>query len=96
MTSSTTRTSGLTAEYLREYATVVTDKWASNAARVRRRLRHGIDREWFEQRKARINQVLRTTLGVWLSSAYQIVGVGRRPDTRFGILVDPARIAFRE
>ena len=90
------RTPGLAAEYLREYAAVVTDDWAPNAARVRHRLRHGIDREWFEQRKARVNQVLRTALGVWFSGPYRIVGAGRRPDTRFGLLVDPARIAFRD
>ena len=90
------RTPGLAGEYLREYASVTTDHWAPNAARVHRRLRDGIDREWFEQRKARVNHALRAALGAWLSRPYQIATRGRRPDTRFGLLVDPARIVFRD
>lgn len=93
------RTPDLAAEYLREYARATaktTDQWAPNLERVRRRLRNGADRPWFEQRKTRVNHVLRTTLGAWVSRPYQIGAEGRRPDTRFGLLVDPARIAFHD
>ena len=93
------RTPDLAGEYLREYARATartTDRWAPNIERVRRRLRNGADRQWFEQRKARVNHVLRTTLGAWLGRPYQIGAEGRRPDTRFGLLVDPARIVFHD
>lgn len=91
------RTPDLAAEYLREYVRATgstADRWAPNVERVRRRLRNGADRQWFEQRKARVNHVLRAALGAWVSRPYQIGAEGRRPDTRFGVLVDPARIVF--
>ena len=66
------RTPDVAAEYLREYARVTADDWAPNTTRVRRRLRNGADAEWFEQRKARVNHVIRTTLGTWLAPAYEI------------------------
>ena len=88
------RTPGLAAEYLREYEAATADQWAPNAARVRHRLRNGADHEWFEQRKARVNHALRDALGPGRSRAYEIVSQGRRPDTRFGVSVDPARITL--
>ena len=88
------QTPGLAGEYLREYEAATADQWAPNTARVRHRLRNGADREWFEQRKARVNHALRDSLGPWRSRAYEIVSEGRRPDTRFGVSVAPARVTL--
>ncbi len=90
------RTPDLVTEYLREYAAATADQWAVHVDRVRRRLRNGVDRLWFEQRKARVNRAIRIALGPWLGRPYQIVSRGRRPDTRFGLSIDPAAIVFRE
>ena len=89
------RTPDLAAEYLHEYAEAAPDQWAPTVERVRHRLRNGTDREWFEQRKARVNRAIRDALGVWRARAYEIVSEGRRPDTRFGVSVDPAHITLR-
>ena len=88
------RTPDLAAEYLHEYAEATADQWAPTVERVRRRLRKGADHEWFEQRKARVNRAIRDALGVWRARAYEIVPEGRRPDTRFGVSVDPAHITL--
>ena len=90
------RTPGLDQKYLREYTTVTVDHWAPNVVRVRRRLRNGADQEWFEQRKARVNHAIRSALGPWLGRAYQIASEGRRPETRFGLLVEPALIILQD
>ena len=90
------RTPNLADEYLREYGRVIADRRDHNAARVRGALRNGVDHEWFEQRKARVNRILRIALGAWLARPYQIGSRGHRPDTRFGLFVDPARIVFHD
>ena len=88
------RTPNFAEEYLREYARVTAASRDHNAVRVFRSLRSGVDHEWFEQRKARVNRILRIALGAWLARPYQIGSRGRRPDTSFGLFVDPAAIAF--
>ena len=90
------RTSNLANDYLLEYARVTADRRGHNAVRVLRALRNGVDHEWFEQRKARVNRILRLALGAWLARPYQIGSRGSRPDTRFGLFVDPARIVFHD
>ena len=89
------RAPDLAAEYLQEYAEATADQWAPTVERVRRRLRKGADHEWFEQRKARVNRAIRDALGVWRARAYEIVSEGHRPETRFGVSVDPAHITLR-
>ena len=90
------RTPNLADEYLLEYGRVTADRRDHNAVRVLHALRNGVDHEWFEQRKARVNRILRIALGAWLARPYQIGAQGRRPDTRFGLFVDPARIVFHD
>ncbi len=90
------RTPDLAAEYLHEYAEATADQWAPTVERVRHRLRNGADHEWFEQRKARVNRAIRDALGVWRARAYEIAREGRRPDTRFGIDIDPVHISLRD
>ena len=94
------RTPGLASEYLAEYERVAPDRWAPNIKRVQRRLQEGAEEKavhkWFEQRKARVNGILRTALGTWLARPYLIAGEGDWGRTRFGLFVDPACITFHE
>ncbi|RMD85161.1 MAG: TIGR02584 family CRISPR-associated protein, partial [Candidatus Dadabacteria bacterium] len=51
--------------------------------------------EYFDERKARLNRALREVLGPF-AEPYLVVGQGKRPDTRYGLLrLDPGAIHIR-
>jgi len=52
--------------------------------RVIRGLAQGMDRNYFERRKSRVNSRLRETLGA-AATVYQIQGFGQRPRTAYGL-----------
>ena len=52
--------------------------------RVTRGLADGMDKNYFERRKSRVNRRLRETLGP-SAGVYQIQGFGQRPRTRYGL-----------
>lgn len=81
-------TAGLAREYLREYRRLA-HLLDGNRERVEARLdRYGVERQWFEERKCKVNRAVRP-LGEWTGRDYGIVSRGRRPNTRSGVIVDP-------
>lgn len=58
-------------------------------------LRDGMTDTFFAEKKSRVNRALRTALGVD-AEAYLIHETGRRPATRFGLLLAPQAIEFRD
>jgi len=61
--------------------------------RTNKALRHGMDKGYFLQRRARLNGHLETTLGP-AAAPYLVAALGRRPDTRYGLTLEPAAIRF--
>lgn len=89
------RTPGIATAYLAEYRRTA-DELSGNLERVEQRLAHGAEKAWFEERKAKVNRAIRDQLGESLGRIYAIVSEGARPDTRYGLRVDPRVITFRE
>ena len=84
-------TEGLAHEYLCEYRRLA-HFLDGNRERVEARLdRYGVERQWFEERKCRVNRAVRP-LGEWTGRDYGIVSRGRRPNTCSGVIVDPCCI----
>ncbi|RMD83598.1 MAG: TIGR02584 family CRISPR-associated protein [Candidatus Dadabacteria bacterium] len=73
-------------EFLDSYAKI-TSPMSGTYERVCNALRHGEGHsEYFDEHKSRVNRAIRAALGEPACHPYLIVGVGRRPDTRFGLL----------
>lgn len=89
------RTPGIADAYLREYRRTV-DALSGNLERVEQRLARGADKAWFDERKAKVNRAIRDELGESLSRIYEIASEGARPDTRYGLRIDPDVIGFCE
>jgi hypothetical protein len=51
-------------------------------------------KDYFEQRKSRVNSAISNALGPQLAAAYLIHPDGARPSTRFGLRLEPHAIAF--
>ena len=45
--------------------------------------------EYFEQRKSKTNSALQSALGEQLARPYTINSRGQRPETRFGLTLEP-------
>ena len=91
----TWNTAGLAHEYLTEYRRLA-DSLNGNRERLEARLeRDGIERQWFEERKCKVNRAVRP-LGGWTGCDYRIVSRGARPNTRSGVVVDPGCIRFHD
>ncbi len=56
-------------------------------------LRHGMDKAYFLQRRSRLNRRLTEALGP-AADPYLLQALGHRPDTRYGLILDPAAIRF--
>jgi CRISPR-associated protein (TIGR02584 family) len=84
----------LAAEYLAYYREAV-GEMSGDYERAEDALAHGMDKDWFLQRKARTNGALEQALGAQLAQPYLIVGSGNRPHTRFGLALEPDRIQYR-
>lgn len=65
------------------------------AARVRSTLRHGIPKEWFEQRVTRINKLFVDALGL-AAGPYVLRKSGGRPVTSYGLSPDLAAVRIVE
>ncbi len=91
----TWNTEGLAQEYLLEYRRLAAPL-DGNRERVEARLkRDGVERQWFEERKCKVNRVMRA-LGDWTRCEYRIVSRGERPNTRSGVIVDPRCIRVHD
>lgn len=62
--------------------------------RVRTTLITGMTKEYFEQRKSRVNSQLRKTLGKRVAQSYIIDSYGKRPTTRFGVTLSAEEISL--
>lgn len=82
----------LAEEFLREY--VRADPGSTARERTRRALRNGMEKNYFLERKSRVNRLLEEALGAsaW---AYKVQGFGKRPDTRYGLALEPEQIDFK-
>lgn len=102
------QTPGLAQEYLDEYRRV-TDEYgdAGKRDRVASRVR-GLEqalleneqrvayRNWFSERKAKVNRLIRTQLGSARARTFEITHHNRRPNTVFGLEIEPFRIRIVE
>jgi CRISPR-associated protein (TIGR02584 family) len=66
---------------------------APQVERARGSLAKGMTREYFEEKKARYNKLVRDALGV-AAEPYCIRAIGRRPRTRFGLRLPADAIRF--
>ena len=89
------RTPGIAKQYLHEYR-LTTDELSGNLERVEQRLAGGADKAWFDERKAKVNALITRGLGESLGRIYGIASEGTRPDTRYGLRIDPEAILFRQ
>jgi CRISPR-associated protein (TIGR02584 family) len=86
-------TAGFDRQYLAEYRRIVSDM-SGDYERVEEALADGMTADYFDQRKSRTNGAIEQALGRQLAAPYLIQGDGARPQTRFGLRIDPAAIRF--
>lgn len=55
--------------------------------------KHGFEPQQFQQKAAKINAIFDRELG-FAASAYRITTRGKKPDTRYGLAIDPSAIAL--
>lgn len=79
--------------FLREYQAIAGGGRAEE--RTTRALRHGMDKDYFLQRRSRIEHTLRDALGAG-AEAYLIGAIGRRPDTSYALRLEPQHIRFMQ
>lgn len=87
------RTEGLAEDYLAEYAAIV-NPMSGDYERIEKTLRSDDISEWFEQRKSKTIKAIKDALGETLARAYLIEAQGKRPNTRFGLTLEPPAIHF--
>lgn len=80
-------------DFLAEYRAVVGEM--GDVERVAEGLERGMDKNYFERRKSRVNGRLRVALGP-AATVYQILGFGQRPRTLYGLGLPAGQIVFGE
>jgi CRISPR-associated protein (TIGR02584 family) len=80
-------------QYLDEYRLISGE--LGGADRTIHALKHGMSKSFFEQRKSRINKILKQTLQ-HAASAYLISAVGNRPQTRYQIMLNADQIQYQQ
>ncbi|MCS6952952.1 MAG: CRISPR-associated ring nuclease Csm6 [Bryobacterales bacterium] len=80
-------------EFLAEYRR--TEPGAAAEERARAALRGGMEKSYFLERKSRVNRALEEALGpgAW---PYKVQGFGKRPETRFGLALEPGQIRYAD
>ncbi len=78
-------------EFLAEYRRA--EPGAGAEERTRKALRGGMEKNYFLERKSRVNRALEEALGpaAW---TYKVQGFGRRPQMRFGLALEPEQIRY--
>jgi CRISPR-associated protein (TIGR02584 family) len=78
-------------EFLAEYRRA--EPGAAAEERTRKALRGGMEKNYFLERKSRVNRALEEALGpaAW---RYKVQGFGRRPQMRFGLALEAAQIRY--
>ncbi|MEI6146585.1 MAG: CRISPR-associated ring nuclease Csm6 [Methylococcales bacterium] len=82
---------GYADEYLKEYLLINGELGGTD--RTLKALEAGMSKTFFEQRKSRINKLLRQTLAQ-AAASYLITPVGKRPQTRYQILLKTDQIEY--
>ena len=82
---------GYAEEYLQEYRLI--NGMLGGTDRTIKALQAGMSKTFFEQRKSRINKVLQKTLAQ-AAASYLIVPVGKRPQTRYQIMLKTDQIDY--
>lgn len=67
----------------------------SDVPRVKKALKEGMTKEYFLQRKARVNRTLERNLGA-AAAPYLVTPCGKRPETRFGVALSANRIQIKQ
>lgn len=80
-------------QYLQEYRLINGE--LGGADRTIQALQQGMSKSFFEQRKSRINKILQQHLSHG-SLAYLISPVGKRPQTRYQIMLDADQIQYQQ
>lgn len=80
-------------QYMQEYRLITGEM--GGADRTLQALQQGMSKPFFEQRKSRINKTLTETLQ-HSAVAYLISPVGKRPRTRYQILLTPEQIHYQQ
>lgn len=78
-------------EFLHEYRAILGPMGSDE--RAARALKEGMEKGYFLERRSRVNARLKQMLG-WQAEEYLIRPVGRRPDTRYELAVEPGRIRY--
>ncbi|MFI3157762.1 MAG: CRISPR-associated ring nuclease Csm6 [Methylococcaceae bacterium] len=84
---------GYAEQYLQEYRLISGE--LGGADRTIQTLQQGMSKAFFEQRKSRINKTLQQLLSHG-ASAYLISPVGKRPQTRYRIMLDAEQIQYQQ
>lgn len=85
---------GIAGAYLLCYREIDGDL-SSGLERAAKALSEGMTKDYFDQRKSRVNSAIEKALGPQLAAAYLIHPDGARPQTRFGSTLDAGAIGFR-
>lgn len=85
--------SGYAAEYLSHYRAINGE--LGGVDRTLSHLQNGMSKSFFEQRKSRINKILTANLQQ-AAQAYLIIPVGRRPLTRYQIMLQNEQIHYQQ
>ena len=83
----------LDTEFLTIYAQLTVGATGA-VERAKRTLVNGMTKEYFEQRKSRVNRALRLALGKRNAQHYCIDAHGKRPNTRFGVSLAASSIVL--
>jgi len=78
-------------EFLNFYRSIA-GEWSSNLERAEAALDAGFTKEYFEQRKSRVNNALIRALGEFQAQPYLLRANGGRPRTRFGLVLPVEQI----
>ena len=89
------RDEGVGAEFLKEYKIVV-GSMAHDYQMTETALKNGMTEEFIAEKKTRINRWLKEVLGNGAAEPYLIQPTGKRPKTRYGLLVDTQAIEVEE
>ena len=84
---------GLDQAFLAEYRQIAGDH-SGDLERIEEALKAGMDPDYFDQRKSRVNSLLEEALGRQLAAPYLIQSEGKRPKTRFGVGLAASAIRF--
>jgi len=82
-------------EFAREFLTLyaaIEGEMGKDIEPTRKALRQGMDREWFYDKRTRINKALKTQLGRALGERHAIASFGKYGNTRYGVMLDAEQI----